>query len=380
MIKFSINKIAFQNALKITKQAIGSKVTIPALTRLKIQVAEEGITLTGSNGQISIENFIPVSDKDAAMDISSTGSILLEAFFFESVVSQLPDLIIDFEELEQYQVRLISGQSEITLKGTDAEIYPRLQGLSTESPLKVNVGQLKEIFNETVFSVSTQESRPIFTGIHLTLTNGNQLQSVATDSHRLSQRRINLDQESKDFDVVVPSKSINSFKNIFTNDEEDITIIIANNQILFKNEIISYYSRLIEGTYPDTDRLIPNKEDYTLDLVFDVADLRHTMDRARLLTSSITNGTVKLTVEGEKLIATANSPEIGSVHEEINAIEKNGSDIAISFNPQYLIEALKVIKEPEVRIRFISNLRPFTLEPKNDNENFVQLITPVRTN
>ncbi|HBC90075.1 MAG TPA: DNA polymerase III subunit beta [Lactococcus sp.] len=364
----------------MTKQAIGSKVTIPALTKLKIEVTTEGITLTGSNGQISIENFLPATDRDAGMHISDTGSILLEASFFESVVSQMPELALEFKELEQKQVLLTSGKSEITSKGQDAEIYPRIQEISQENPLKINVGFLKEIFTETVFAVSTQESRPIFTGVHLTLSDKVNLKAVATDSHRMSQRLLVLENEGTDFDVVLPSKSIQNFKNVFSNDEEDLDISLANNQILFRNERISYYSRLIEGTYPDTNRLIPNEDDYSLNLVFDVAALRRTMERARLLSNATANGTVKLTVSGDSVITTANSPEVGSVHEELTAIEKNGEDIAISFNPQYLIDALRVIKEPEVRIRFISNVRPFTLLPKNDTDSFIQLITPVRTN
>ncbi|PCR99175.1 DNA polymerase III subunit beta [Lactococcus fujiensis] len=380
MIKFTINKSAFQNALRITKQAIGSKVAIPALTKLKIVVATEGITLVGSNGQISIENFIPADNKDANMVIEGTGSILLEASFFESVVSQLPEVVLEFTEDDQKQVVLHSGKSEITLKGLDAEVYPRIQAISKDTSLKIKVGHLKSLFSETVFAVSNQENRPIFTGVHLQVINDNELKAVATDSHRMSQRILALDESNLSFDVILPSKSINSFKNVFTNDEEEIEIFINNSQMLFKNETISYYSRLIEGNYPDTNRLIPKESDYSLDLVFDVAELRHSMERARLLTTQTANGTVKLTVSGDSVITTANSPEVGSVHEEISTLEKNGSDLAISFNPEYLIDALKVIKSPEVRIRFISNVRPFTLQPKNDETSFIQLITPVRTN
>ena len=375
MIKFSINKNAFQNALRITKQAIGSKVTIPALTKLKIEVEENGITLIGSNGQISIKNFLPVDNKDASMLISGTGSVLLEAAFFENVVSQLPEVTLEFTEKEQKQVLLTSGKSEITLKGLDSEIYPHLQEISEGSSLKMKVKVLKEIFTETVFAVSTQENRPIFTGVHLETLSTGELKAVATDSHRMSQRLLPLEDSELKFDVILPSKSINSFKNVFTNDEEEIEIFISGSQMLF-----SYYSRLIEGSYPDTNRLIPNEADYTLDLVFDAAQLRHTMDRARLLTVMTTNGTVKLTVSGDSVVTTANSPEVGSVHEELTALSKEGNDLAISFNPEYLIDALKVIKAPEVRIRFISNVRPFTLQPRNEESGFVQLITPVRTN
>lgn len=381
MIKFSINKNAFQNALRITKQAIGTKVTIPALTKLKIEVEEKGITLIGSNGQISIKNFLPADNKDASMLISGTGSVLLEAGFFENVVSQLPEVTLEFIEKEQKQVLLTSGKSEITLKGLDSEMYPHLQEISQGVSLKMKVKALKEIFTETVFAVSTQENRPIFTGVHLETLATGELKAVATDSHRMSQRLLALENPTDlKFDVILPSKSINSFKNVFTNDEQELEIFISGSQMLFQNETISYYSRLIEGAYPDTNRLIPKETDYTLDLVFDAAELRHTMDRARLLTVMTTNGTVKLTVSGDSVVTTANSPEVGSVHEELTALSKEGSDLSISFNPEYLIDALKVIKAPEVRVRFISNVRPFTLQPRNEEIGFVQLITPVRTN
>lgn len=380
MINFSINKTAFLNNLRITKQAISTKVAIPTLSKIKIDVSTEGITLTGSNGQISIENFLSKDDENAGMLITEPGSILLEASFFESVVNNLPEVTFDFKEIEQNQVVLTSGQSEITLKGLDVEMYPRIQEMPTENPLKIRAGVLKEIFTETAFAVSTQESRPILTGLHLTLTDNKILKSVATDSHRMSQRVITLDKLSEDFDLVLPNKSVNSFKSVFSDDDTELDIFFSSNQILIRNETISFYTRLVEGNYPDTNRLIPSDADYKLDLTFDVANLRHTMDRAKLLSNATTNGTVKLSITGDQIIATVNSPEVGSVHEEITPLAKSGDDLTISFNPQYLIDALKVIKEPEVRIRFISPVRPFTLVPKSDTLDFVQLVTPVRTN
>lgn len=380
MINFSINKTAFLNNLRITKQAISTKVAIPTLSKIKIDVSTEGITLTGSNGQISIENFLSKDDENAGMLITEPGSILLEASFFESVVNNLPEVTFDFKEIEQNQVVLTSGQSEITLKGLDVEMYPRIQEMPTENPLKIKAGVLKEIFTETAFAVSTQESRPILTGLHLTLTDNKVLKSVATDSHRMSQRVITLDKLSENFDLVLPNKSVNSFKSVFSDDDTELDIFFSSNQILIRNETISFYTRLVEGNYPDTNRLIPSDADYTLDLTFDVANLRHTMDRAKLLSNATTNGTVKLSITGDQIVATVNSPEVGSVHEEITPLAKSGDDLTISFNPQYLIDALKVIKEPEVRIRFISPVRPFTLVPKSDTLDFVQLVTLVRTN
>jgi len=119
MIHFSINKNLFLQALNTTKRAVSSKNAIPILSTVKIDVTNEGVTLIGSNGQISIENFISQKNEDAGLLITSLGSILLEASFFINVVSSLPDVTLDFKEIEQNQIVLTSGKSEITLKGQD---------------------------------------------------------------------------------------------------------------------------------------------------------------------------------------------------------------------------------------------------------------------
>ncbi len=129
MIHFSINKNLFLQALNTTKRAISSKNAIPILSTVKIDVTNEGVTLIGSNGQISIENFISQKNEDAGLLITSLGSILLEASFFINVVSSLPDVTLDFKEIEQNQIVLTSGKSEIkssTLKRLfDKEVEAR---------------------------------------------------------------------------------------------------------------------------------------------------------------------------------------------------------------------------------------------------------------
>ena len=170
MINFSINKAYFLQALNTTKRAISSKNAIPILSTIKIDVTSEGITLIGSNGQISIEYFISVKDENAGLLVTTPGAILLEATFFINVVSSLPDVVLDVKEIEQKQIVLVSGKSEITLKGKDAEQYPRIQEISASNPLTLPIQTLKKIISETAFAASTQESRPILTGVHFVLS------------------------------------------------------------------------------------------------------------------------------------------------------------------------------------------------------------------
>ena len=378
MIHFSINKNLFLQALNTTKRAISHKNAIPILSTVKIDVTKEGITLIGSNGQVSIENFISTQNENAGLLVNSTGSILLEATFFINVVSSLPDIILDFKEIEQKQIVLTSGKSEITLKGKDADQYPRIQEISVSNPLVLETKILKDVINETAFAASVQESRPILTGVHFVLTDNRYLKTVATDSHRLSQKKITLEKNGDNFDVVIPSRSLREFTAVFTDEIETVEVFFANNQILFRSENISFYTRLLEGNYPDTDRLIPTE--FTSILTFNTSDLRAAMERARLLSNATQNGTVKLEIADGIVSAHVNSPEVGRVNEEIDTESVTGEDLTISFNPTYLIDALKAIDSEKVTISFISSVRPFTLVPSEDTENFIQLITPVRTN
>lgn len=378
MIKFSINKNLFLQALMATKRAIGTKNAIPILSTIKIDVFEEHIVLTGSNGQISIENTIPTSNENAGLLISSTGSVLLEAAFFINIVSSLPDITLDFEEIEQHQVVLKSGKSEITLKGKDVDQYPRLQEMTTGTPLVLNTKLLKKIISETAFAASLQESRPILTGVHLVLSDNQIFKAVATDSHRMSQRQVQLEEVANNFDLVVPSKSLREISAVFTDDIESIEVYFSDSQLLFKSDHISFYTRLLEGTYPDTDRLLNNQ--FETEVVFDTQSLRHAMERAFLISNATQNGTVKLEIADSRVSAHVNSPEVGRVNEELDTVSLSGQDLTISFNPTYLIEALKALKSETVTIRFLSPVRPFTLTPGEDAENFIQLITPVRTN
>ena len=378
MINFSINKNLFLQALNTTKRAISLKNVIPILSTVKIDVTNEGITLIGSNGQISIENFISIKNENAGLLVTSSGSILLEATFFINVVSSLPDVTLDFKEIEQKQIVLTSGKSEITLKGKDADQYPRIQEISASSPLVLETSVLKNIINETAFAASTQESRPILTGVHFVLTENKNLKTVATDSHRMSQKKIVLEKNGDNFDVVIPSRSLREFSAVFTDDIETVEIYFTNNQLLFRSENISFYTRLLEGNYPDTDRLIPTE--FTSIVTFDKNNLRYAMERARLLSNATQNGTVKLEIINGVVSAHVNSPEVGRVNEEIDTESISGQDLTISFNPTYLIDSLKAINSEKVTISFISAVRPFTLIPSDDTENFIQLITPVRTN
>ncbi len=377
-MKFTIARNTFIKKLNAVQRAISSKTTIPILTGLKIKAEADQLVLTGSNTDISIETTISVNDPDAELDIEQTGDIVLTARFFSDIVKKLPDNKMLVEVSDGFQTTITSGASEFKINGLDANNFPHLPEVDSQTTITLQADVFSEMINETVIAVSNQESRPILTGVHFVLSDNKELKTVATDSHRMSQKVITLEKNGDNFDVVIPSRSLREFTSVFSDDIETVEVFFANNQILFRSEHISFYTRLLEGNYPDTDRLIPTE--FNTEATFNVANLRFAMERARLLSNATQNGTVKLEFKNGVVSSHVHSPEVGRVNEEIDTSAVSGEDLSISFNPTYLIEALKAIDSEQVVIRFISSVRPFTLVPEGNEQGFIQLITPVRTN
>ncbi|MGX6970298.1 DNA polymerase III subunit beta [Vagococcus bubulae] len=376
-MKVTLNRSAFLDELATVQRAISGKTTIPILTGVKLNITESGLTLTGSNADISIETFLSVDNEKASMLIESTGSIVIQARFFNEIIKKLPEQTLTLELIENNQVVITSGKALFNVNGLNAESYPQLPIVEDQTNFKLPARVLNKLISETVFAVSSQESRPILTGVHMTL-NDNDLLAVATDSHRLSQRKMELDGVSQTFDVVIPGKSLQELSRSFKDEEELVDISIMDNQILFRTETMNFYSRLLEGNYPDTNRLIPTN--FSTEISFNVSSLLAAIDRASLLSHEGRNNIVKLAIDSEQVTIYGNSPEIGNVEEKLTYLEVEGDPITISFNPDYMKASLKSFGDIDVTIRFISPIRPFTLQPKDGDIEFIQLITPVRTN
>ncbi len=376
-MKVTLNRNAFLDELATVQRAISGKTTIPILTGVKLQLTEAGLTLTGSNADISIETFLSVEDEKANMLIEKTGSIVLQARFFNEIIRKLPEETLSLELIENNQVIISSGKALFNVNGLNSENYPHLPVIDNQNTFKLSARVLNKLISETVFSVSQHESRPILTGVHFTLEN-NELLAVATDSHRLSQRMITIGETNNAFDIVVPGKSLQELSRSFKDEEELVEISIMENQVLFKTSGMHFYSRLLEGNYPDTNRLIPTT--FSTEIEFNVPELLSAIDRASLLSHEGRNNIVKLSISSEQVIIYGNSPEIGNVEESLNYLNVTGEPIDISFNPDYMKASLKSFGNIDVVIKFISPIRPFTLQPNDDEINFIQLITPVRTN
>ena len=377
-MEFSVNRNAFLAKLNDVQRVISTKTAIEILTGLKLDLTDDGLTLTGSNADITIQTQLPVTASTADLTIESTGSIVLPARFFSEIVKKLPEKTMKVTVNDRYQATITSGSASFTINGLDAVNYPHLPEIDTAEQLTIAGDVLKQIISQTVIAVSRQESRPMLTGIHVTIHNG-ELLAVATDSHRLSQRKITLtDAPEVDYDIIVPGDAFRELSRMI-DDNEQLHLRVAENQILFTWGTTAFYSRLLDGMYPETSRLIP--QDSSTQVEFNAGVLLQAIERASLLSHAGQNNVVKLELDTDAQRATlsGNSPEVGNVEEELQFSSLSGEGIAISFNPDYMKDALRSFSQATIKLAFTQPLRPFTLVPSDDQGDFIQLITPVRT-
>ena len=377
-MEFPVNRNAFLAKLNDAQRAISTKTAIEILTGLKLDLTDDGLTLTGSNADITIQTQLPVTASTADLTIESTGSIVLPARFFSEIVKKLPEKTMKVTVNDRYQATITSGSASFTINGLDAVNYPHLPEIDTAEQLTIAGDVLKQIISQTVIAVSRQESRPMLTGIHVTIHNG-ELLAVATDSHRLSQRKITLtDAPEVDYDIIVPGDAFRELSRMI-DDNEQLHLRVAENQILFTWGTTAFYSRLLDGMYPETSRLIP--QDSSTQVEFNAGVLLQAIERASLLSHTGQNNVVKLELDTDAQRATlsGNSPEVGNVEEELQFSSLSGEGIAISFNPDYMKDALRSFGQATIKLAFTQPLRPFTLVPSDDQGDFIQLITPVRT-
>lgn len=374
-----INRDMMTTAINDVSKAVSSRTTIPILTGIKISTHSEGITLTASDSDISIEYSIPLEEEgNLYVDIKKHGSIVVPARYINDIVRRLPGQYVELEVGERFLINIRSGKSEFNLNGLDPEDFPRLPQIEEEKVFSAPSDMLKSMIRQTVFAAASTELRPILTGIMWSLEE-DQLRFVATDSHRLASRKFFVESSQDLFfdNIVTPAKSMIELSKILSENDTLVDIVVTDNQILFKTDRILFYSRLLNGTYPDVNRIIPQQS--KTDIILNTKEFLHAIERASLLAKDGKNNVVKFSVflSGEIEISSI-SPEVGKVTEELKATLVEGEELKISFNAKYMMDTLRVMDSDEVKIRFTGAMSPFIIHP-TDHEQSLYLILPVRT-
>jgi DNA polymerase-3 subunit beta len=373
-MNFQINKNVLLNNLLIAQKALSNKTPNPALQGIKLDVLEDELIVTTSNSDIAIK----LSIKDSSLDVESTGSLLIPGKYFIEIVRKLDGLKVNLSLVADNTLRIEADRSDITLNMMDLEDYPELSFSEKVKSIKINVRILKSIIRQTSFATSTIENRPILTGVNFKV-DGNKLTSIATDSYRLSQKEIELKESYEPLNIIVPGKSLEELIKVLNNNNDMVEIHIDHSKVLFKYNNILFQSRLLEGNYPETSKLIPTE--FPTVIKFNKEDLSTAIERASLLSSRDgNNAIVKLNLRKDNVIEiTSNSPEIGKVLEEVYPVDEIiGTPFRIAFSSKYILDALKIFNSSEVSINFTGEIRPFVIKGEYDDK-MLQLILPVRT-
>ncbi|MBI9009268.1 MAG: DNA polymerase III subunit beta [Tenericutes bacterium] len=373
-MNFSINTDVLLNNLLVSQKALSTKTPAPYLQGIKLEVSQNEIILITSNSDIAIK----ISIKDDSLSVEQTGEALIPGKVFVDFIRKLDKGIVEISVIDNNVLRIHSHNTDLSLNLQNVDDYPDIVFVMNDQPIKLESKIMKSVIKQTTFATSNIENRPILTGVNIKVED-NKLTAIATDSFRLSQKMIKIPDNLENMNVVIPGKSLDELFKVLELNLEEILIHLNHKSILFEYGNILFQSRLLEGNFPETSRLIP--VDFPIIIKFKTNDLTTAIERASLLSlKDNLNSIVKLYLKPDNVVEiTSNSPEIGKVVEEVYPVEKAiGTPIKIAFSSKYFLDALKTFNSEEIFVKFTGEIRPFIIQ-NSDDSGLVQLILPVRT-
>ena len=374
-MNFKISKNKFYNALQIVSRAISPNSPIPSLCGVLIEASEEGITLTGSDGDISIKmNLSNTTDEKLNLTVLESGSVVIDSRYITAIASKMNSEDIQVEIIDGTLTRFSSLKTEYKINGYKASDYPSIDFNKPSTNFSIKVKDFDELVQSTVFATSVKETRPVLTGVNFQ-SNGSEVIATATDSYRLAKKSTPL--ASEEFNVTIPAKTLNEARSIFSDENSDLKISLDTKKVQFSNGVVLMQSRLLEGGFPETDRLIPKEFSYTL--VINRQDLISAIDRNMFIkTEKMTLNRLQINNQDD-ISLTNKSQEIGESIETMNAVSYEGEPLDISFAGNYVMDAAKALDTTNIKIQFTGSMKPFVLTNDSEDNTILQLVLPVRT-
>ena len=372
-MKLKIKQKKIMEHLNYVIKGISNKNLIPILNCIKLELTDEGLYLISTDNEIAIKSFI---DKKDIEEIEELGEIVVSGRFLFEIIRKLDNNIVNIEEIVDSQILITTSNSSFKLNCNNVNEFPNIDLEFVSNPILIDNKTFKNTINQTIFSTSSQESRPILTGINFKI-NSSMLECTATDSYRLSRKQIKLKEKiNEKIDIVVPAKNLIEIVKMIKDDSKKIELHVFPNNVIFKLDNIIVMSRLINGNYPDTNKLIPKSFD--LKIKVDLIKLYNAIDRASLLTNEEEKNIIKLETKGNLAIITSNIPEIGNVEEKIEIEKDNEQDLQISFSSKFMMEAIKTFQAEKIQLCFNGEIKPIIITDI-ENDELLQLILPIRT-
>ena len=377
-MNLTIDREILLENLNVILRGLPAKSPMPILTGIKLEATDTDLYMTSSNTDISVEVLI----SDSSLQIEEPGKTVVPGKFFIDIIRKINSKKVSLYLLDDKILVIKADRGEYKLHIMDYMDYPNIDFVCLENPLTLEAPVLKNIIKETVFATATSEKKPILTGVNFKLTEG-KLIATSTDSFRLSQKIISID-DYNDFNITIPNKSLDELLKAIDQYEDQLNLYFSNNKLLVKYKNVLFQTRLLDGNYPDTSKLIPLS--FPIVIKFNKDELVSAVERVSLLSprdkekdKEITYSIIKLSIKKDRIveISTTNAT-IGDAKEEIIPTDIEATNpIVIGFSSRYLLEALRSFMSTEISMNLSGEIRPFVLRGESD-ANLTQLILPVR--
>jgi DNA polymerase-3 subunit beta len=367
-MKFTLSKSKLSNCLQSILQVVPTKSTLPILTNILIEALENKLKISATDLDISISNTLDCS-------VTKKGAVALPAKILFEIIRELPESEIAFESTNtRVEIRVPNGSYKIAAVSSDD--FPKLPAVNTKKEIRIPAGDLVQMIRKTTFACSTDETRPALNGI-LWQTQGDRMQMVATDGHRLAKVAVeNTVLKGISEDIIIPPKVLNLIPKFVVNDSEEIGVIFGENNIIFNLDNTILTSRLIEGPYPNFEQVIPSSSDKKM--VVSKEDLAGAVRRVSILSNALTHQ-VKFAAQSESLELSTSNADVGGEGKESVSCEYSGDAVEIGYNATYILDILSKIEEDEVIFELSSSVAAGVVySPAIPKEEFLCLIMPLR--
>src|SRR5882672_2365128 len=367
-MNLTISKEQIINGLQAVQNVVSTRTTLPILSNVLLRADGERLELTATDLDVTVTCSV-----EAKVKKGGASTVPVKRLF--GIVRELPNAEIELQVDDKNICAIQSGASYYKINGLSADEFPPLPKFKEDKKVVLPQEKIKGMLKKTSFAISTDESRYVLNGIFISLKE-HKMTMVATDGRRLAlvDEEVDLSEKSQG-EFIVPAKAVNELNRLLQ-DKGEVEIRYSDNQASFtlkddKGFSILIITKLIEGNYPNYRQVIPGEAKERVALQRE--EFLHALKRAEIMTSEKSNS-VKLTFAKNNLAITANSPEVGEARESL-AINYKGKEMAIAFNPKYMIDPLNALANDEIFLELIDELSPGVVKI---NGPFLYVVMPMR--
>lgn len=348
------------------QSALSQRTTLPILLNFLIETDDSRLKLVSTDLQMGMKHYIKA-------EVESDGSVTIPAKKFLDILHTLPDGKEVFLAMDgDGKIQLKCERSRFIIQGAPKAEYPVIPEFSKSEAFILKASILSDTIKKTIFAASSDETRYVLNGVFWAAAKG-VLDMVATDGRRLAAVRSKTIPPERDFRVIIPTKILQELLKLLGHEEdEDISVSVTENQVGFQTKTTTMISRLVEGSFPNYEQVIPSKKD--IRVIFPTKDLL-TITKQAALCCPDRGGSVRFTLKKGVLHVAASSQTL-QFEDEIPADYK-GEDFLIAFNPEYVIDGLKAAGSEKVWMSFTTPTNPVLIEPEDGGE-YKYVVMPMR--